>query len=227
MSMSMSMNMSSTLSHYKTQKELKQHVRNMVDSIGVCSSIKESHPEKWPDFIYLFKRHSDYPQKFYGLADIMICYNPIFKKQLETLIVKSNGEIDDVSLLNNCITGKPNDNLTIAMRNAIYPQIEEFKNNSILKCLLCSDTKDIHIDHFEPQFIDLKKQFSNNWKGTIPNRFEQNDSHSKIFYKQGYDFCSTDKDFEKEWIEYHKKYAVLRVLCRKCNLTRKKSKKFK
>lgn len=202
-------------SECKTQKQLKQCVRKKIDEIGVCHSIKQFHPEEWDGFMYLFKRHSDYPEKFNGLTDIKIRYNPVYKKQLETIIVKNNGDEDDVSVLKNCITGKPKDTLTIAMRNSIYPQIEEFKNNSIMECVLCCNTKNIHVDHHEPQFIDLKTKFLSNWKGPLPNIFEVNGSHSKIFN-------NIDNEFEKSWIEFHRKNAILRILCEKCNLSRKR-----
>ena len=106
------------------------------------------------------------------------------------------------------------------MRNSIVPQILEFKNNSSLICVLCGSIEKIHIDHHEPQFIDLKKDFVNEWKGPIPNIFDQNNSHSKIF-------TSINNEFEKKWIEYHKKNATLRVLCNKCNCSREKSQRFK
>ncbi len=201
------------------QKTLKKYVRETIDTIGLCPSIKKLHPDKWELFIYLFERHSDYPNKFCGLIDIKIRNNPVFNN-LEVIIVKNNGDEDDVSLFNNCITGKPKDNLTIAMRNSIVPQILEFKNNSSLICVLCGSIEKIHIDHHEPQFIDLKKDFVNEWKGPIPNIFDQNNSHSKIF-------TSINNEFEKKWIEYHKKNATLRVLCNKCNCSREKSQRFK
>ena len=207
-------------SDFKTQKQLKQCVREKIDKIGVCHSIKQYYPEEWEEFMYLFKRHSDYPEKFNGLSDIKIRYNPVYNTQLEVIIVKNNGVEDDVSILNNCITGKPKDNLTIAMRNSIYPQIKEFKNNSIMECVLCRDTKNIQIDHYEPQFIDLKTDFLNNWKGLLPNIFEQNESHSKIF-------INIDNEFEQSWIEFHRTNSILRVLCKKCNLSREKSRRFK
>lgn len=204
----------------KTQKELKKYVRENIDKIGLCSSIKQFHPDKWDLFMYLFKRHSEYPEKFNGLIDIKIRYNPVYKTQLETIIVKNNGGEDDVSVLKNCITGKPKDNLTIAMRNSILPQTLEFKKNTPLICELCESIKNIQIDHFEPQFIDLKTEFLSNWKYSTPNDFEQNESHSKIF-------TNKNNKFEKEWIDYHRSTATLRALCKKCNLTRKKSQRYK
>ena len=202
-----------------SQKKLKEYVRKKIYTIGLCSSIKKSHPEEWDFFIYLFERHSNYPEKFDGLKDISIRYNPVFKNQLETIIIKDNGDEDDVSVLNKCITGKPKDNLTIAMRNSILPQILEFRNNNSLICELCRSVKNIEVDHFEPQFIELKTAFLNNWNGTPPIYFKQNKCHSKIF-------INDDISFEKGWNEYHKKNARLRILCKKCNSSRKKIKKF-
>ncbi len=198
-----------------SQKKLKDYVRKKIDAIGICSSIKKYHPEEWDLFIYLFKRHSDYPQKFDGLIDISIRYNPVFTNQLETIIIKDNGDEDDVSVLNNCITGKPKDNLTIAMRNSILSQILEFRINNSLICKLCKSIKNIEIDHFEPQFIELKTTFLDNWNGIVPINFEQNKSHSKIF-------ITNDINFENEWNKYHRKNARLRVLCKKCNSSREK-----
>ncbi len=200
---------------FSSQKKLKQYVRIIIDEIGECSSIKTHHPDKWDLFMYLFERHSDYPEKFNGLIDIGIRYNPVFTKQLETIIIKNNGDEDDVSVLKNCITGKPKDNLTIAMRNSILPQILYFRKNNSLICEQCECIENIEIDHFEPQFIDLKTTFLENWKGTLPIKFKQNKSHSKIF-------IDNDIKFKNDWNEYHKQNARLRVLCKKCNSSRKK-----
>lgn len=207
----------------KTQKQLKQCVREKIDKIGLCSSIILRYPKEWDGFMYLFKRHSDYPEKFNGLTDIKIIYNPVFKSQLEVIIVIRRGRVyesEAVSVLNNCITGKPKDNLTVAMRNSIFPQIAQFKNNSIMECVLCNNTKNIHIDHHEPQFIDLKTEFLSIWKGPLPNIFDEDVGHLNIFSKK-------DNKFEKSWIEFHRTNATLRVLCKKCNLSRKKSKRYK
>ena len=149
----------------------------------------------------------------------------MYRATLETIIVKNTVDEDDVSVFNNCITGKPKDNLTIAMRSSIHPQVEEFRNNEFrkngnLECVLCSSTNSIHIDHYEPQFTDLKSEFLGNWKGPLPNTFEQNEAHSKVFTKM-------DNDFDKKWFDFHRTNAVLRVLCKKCNLSREKSRRFK
>ena len=180
------------------QVKLKKYVRGTMDKIGLCPSIKKIHPDKWDLFMYLFTRHSNYPNKFNGLTDIIIRYNPVFKRQLECIIVKNNGDEDAVSVLNNCIYGKSKDRLTEAMRMSIYPQIQEFRNNNSLICVLCGSAKNIHIDHYKPKFIELKKYFINEWKGKIPVMFNKNKINKKIF-------TNVDFEYERKWIEYHKK----------------------
>jgi hypothetical protein len=201
----------------KTKEQLKQCVFKKIHEIGICTSIKQFYPEEWDGFVYLFKRHPNYPEKFDGMVDIKIRSNPNYKN-LETIIVKNNGEEDAVSLYK-CISRKAdsiNDKLYKAMRNSIDPQTKEFKKNSIMKCALChTTTANMHTDHHEPQFLDLVTTFLENWKDESPITFNQHESNSKIFTK-------TDKEFEQQWIEFHRKNAILRVLCKECNLKRKK-----
>jgi len=100
-----------TISQLKTQSSLKNHFREIIDRIGVCDSIKTKYPKEYIDFCEVFKRHSEYPDKFIGLVDIKIDYNKVFTHELVVYIIKTNGEIDNVSVMKNCITGKPKDNL--------------------------------------------------------------------------------------------------------------------
>ena len=123
--------------------------------------------------------------------------------------------MEDISALNKCITGKNKDNLYIAMRNSIEPQLFEYKNKyRYLKCELCYSDKNIEIDHKEPHFIDLFSDFINLQKYK-PTTFSSDKYHRKIF-------TVNDKTFNDEWIKYHKKYSVLRPLCKKCNSSREK-----
>lgn len=197
-----------------SQKNLKQYLRETINSIGFCSSIKKYYPEKWDLFIFLFERHPNYPEKFYNLKDVKIDFNPVFKNQLETVIVKEDGEEDNVSIMKSCVTGKPKDNLTVAMRNAILSQILDFKHSNKLVCEICNSTKNIHIDHEKPKFFELRDEFLEKWEGEKPKNFTNNKSNSKIFKK-------TDIDFEKKWFSFHKQKAKLRVLCQVCNCTLK------
>jgi hypothetical protein len=202
-----------TIAQFKTQKKLKIYFREIINKIGVCDSVKLKHPEYFLDFCEVFKRHSDYPQKFIGFVDIKIGFNPEFVNQLVVYIIKNDQCIDNVSVLNNCITGKPKDNLKIAMRVAIQPQIDEYKNNNYIHvCELCNEHERIVIDHHSEKspFIKLYNDFMNINYLTVPNTFDDTKSHMKCFKE-------IDDRFKEDWINYHKENAILRMLCRTCN----------
>jgi len=204
------------LTEYKTQSSLKKHVREMVYQIGICDSVKEKYPQEFLDFCELFKRHPDYPDKFIGFVDIKINKSTVFN-DLVVYIIK-NGEIDDVSVMNKCITGKPKDNLKIAMRVSIQPQIDDYKKNIyIKKCELCGEIDKIEIDHHSEiaPFAKLYSDFMALNTLPIPTSFNNTKSHMKCFKELDY-------TFEETWIQYHKEHAILRMLCRRCNSSRPK-----
>jgi len=210
-----------TISQFKSQKTLKHHFREIINKIGVCDSVKTKYPSEYLDLCEVFKRHSDYPEKFIGFVDIKIDYNPIFINQLEVSIIKNDMTIDDVSVLNNCITGKPKDNLKIAMRVCIQAQIDEYKNKNPIKvCELCGEHDRIEIDHHSEKspFAKLYIDFMDNNKIPIPTSFNDTKSHMKCFKE-------LDCDFENNWTKYHKENAILRMLCKTCNNSQPKYKK--
>jgi hypothetical protein len=210
-----------SISEYKTQADLKKYFRDLIDTIKLCDSVKTKYPLPFLDFCQVFKRHSDYPDKFIGFVDIKIGYNPEYKNQLVVYIIKANGEIDDVSVLNNCITGKPKDNLKIAMRVSIQPQINEYRNsNYIKKCVLCGEHDRIEIDHHSETtpFAKLYIDFMEINTLPIPTSFDDTASYMKCFK-------SSDREFEESWIQYHKENAILRMLCSQCNNSQPRYKK--
>ena len=208
------------LHEFKSQESLKKYFRNIINTIGQCNSVKTLHNIEFEDFCEVFKRHSDYPAKFIGLDDIKIDYNPVFKKELVVYIIKKDGTIDDVSVLNNCITGKPKDNFKIAMRVSIQPQIEEYKNNNCnIFCEICNSYERLEVDHHSElsPFAKLYRDFMHTNMLPIPETFDNTESHMKCFNK-------VDHEFEKSWIQYHKENAILRTLCSTCNNSQPKYK---
>jgi hypothetical protein len=201
------------LSQYTTQKLLKTHFQEVINTIGKCNSIKSEYPDYYLEFLEVFKRHPNYPDKFMDIIDIKIDYFQIYRIQLVVYIIKTNGEIDDVSVLNSCITGKPKNNLKIAMRVAIQPQIDEYRNTQTNKlCELCNITENIEIDHHSElqPFEKLYNDYMTKNTLEIPFDFDNNSLHLKCFNENG-------KEFSEEWIKFHKDNAILRMLCKKCN----------
>ncbi len=205
------------ITHFKTQKSLKGYIQTLIHKIGLCESIKDNHNEYYQDFIELFKRHPAYPEKIFGMIDVKIRNNPKYG-QKELYILYENGNCQDISY-NLCITGKPKNNLKVAMRVAIEPQIIRFRNISEYICQTetCKSTDDLEVDH-EIHFEKLYDDFMAQYNGNIPSVFDENVGHLKCFKKE-------DREFETKWYNYHEKNAKLRMLCKTCNRCREKYKK--
>jgi transcription elongation factor Elf1 len=200
-----------------SQKNLKKYTKQVIEKIGECDSLKEKYPDDFNFFVnYLFTRHPKYPEKTEGLIDVIIKYNNF--GNLSIYFKKIDNQIEDISALNKCISGKNKDNLYIAMRTSIIPQIIDYRNKQTnLVCEICNNNENIEIDHLEPHFIDLFSDFINE-QGYKPSTFSSDKYHRKTFTEK-------DKDFKEKWIKYHKTKSILRLLCKKCNSSREKHKR--
>ena len=197
----------------KTQ-QLK-YFRKRINDIGLCNSLKHSFNDAYEELMKLFENHSEYPEKVDNVVDISIVHNKLNKNYFELQLIKNDGTTDDISYIK-CIQKPSKDsNLKSAMRYAIVDQILEFKNNcNELICEICQSDYIIQIDH-----IILFKQLYNDFLSQntllIPTSFENT-------YFNSAKFKDDDVEFKNSWDEYHKKHAILRCLCNKCNLTRSK-----
>jgi hypothetical protein len=200
----------------KTQKQLHSYAKEQLNEIGECESIKKEYPEKWDMFLFYFKRHPDYPAKFNGLTDISIGRNADPPHYLEVRLVKDN-TLEACSFLRACITRRKKDRFTEALRQAIYPQVLNFKRTNINRCVICNSWDNPHVDHHEPQFIQLKNNFLQTTTLAIPTEFDETPAYKTKFK-------STDAQFQEEWGKYHLNNAKLRILCKRCNLSRPKFK---
>lgn len=114
------------------------------------------------------------------------------------------------------------DPLQSSFRQAVYRQILSWKRNNSLGAM-CTECKDVHhshlklhADHKNPSFLQLTKNFlEKSINKPSPVEFDYH-------YKCGRKFKKQDNKFKKRWQNYHKKYATLQWLCRRCNLSKKK-----
>jgi hypothetical protein len=191
-----------------TQKELKELIREKINKIGICNSLKKYNKSEYDFFITLFKRHPEYPQKFVNMSDITIGKR---FKCLEVFIIK-NGVNESVSVLNRCVTKRPKNKLQISMRESIYSQIIYFKDNSPQICQQCGNKNNLEVDHDTPQFTELYNSFLKTQK-VIPTSFQKTNNFSRFSDK----FLPIDYEFETKWKKFHEKNAVLQILCKTCN----------
>ena len=118
---------------------------------------------------------------------------------------------------------KEKDPLQSAFRQAIYTQIKNWKSENYKnkECALCKDTDHLHkklqVDHSDPLFITLTKQFL-----SLPVNRDVPDTFG-YHYRCGRKFAEKDYKFKRRWQLYHKKHANLQWICKSCNLKKKKS----
>ena len=108
------------------------------------------------------------------------------------------------------------------MRFSIKEQIDEFRKSSdLFRCKLCNCSllgKQIHIDHHEPHFSEIVKDFLEIHKQelVIPKKYKSIEITHEL------SFSDDDKWIETEFQKYHLDNATLRVLCITCNLSKEK-----
>jgi hypothetical protein len=147
-------------------------------------------------------------------------------------VVRNDGQVLDLSY-SKCVTKKEVDKLTAAMRTAIVMQIKDFKARHFeADVTRCSNPRcktaatpltdaTCHIDH-DNEFIKLKEDFmTSELKKNIPKSFEIN-KNDGVYRKNAIMFKDNNeahKAFKERWQEYHLRHAVLKVVCRTCNLS--------
>jgi hypothetical protein len=202
-----------TVGEFSSQKALTAYIRELLQTIGCCNSVKTTHPAAYNFFVELFERHPKYPAKLHGMVDISIGRNAITPQYYELNIITSTCETVDISW-KQCVTGKSTNSLRAAMRTAVTSQIFTFKNAAVMRCELCECTDndmEYHVDHVR-HFEDLACEFMMG-RTDIPTEFANTALNTKCFKEE-------DSSFEEAWQTHHASHAVLRILCRPCNLKR-------
>jgi hypothetical protein len=209
---------------YNSQGEFELFVKKLIyNDIGICNDIKNTYPSHYITLIEILKRHPDFVSKTKNMCNIRIVKDTWNTNGLKILIIDI--ETNEIDISWKCaITGtKKNDKMELmsALRSSVDEQIFQFRKQSNCKCVLCSNTNKLHVDHII-NFDEIVFNFINIIKSKnigIPNKFgETNDNtHRRCF-------LDIDNKFKNEWIMYHYENASLQMLCQMCNLTKIKTK---
>lgn len=139
-------------------------------------------------------------------------------------VVREDGTIDDFSYekckyrLDRLIVKRRES----AYREAVVDQTWKYRfvqNKSKQFCEICKSDQDLQVDHDKPLFSSLISDFEKN-RTDIPKEFQ--DATGTYFSKR---FCEKDSEYQQSWQQYHQQHAVLRLLCKEHNLTRKRKDK--
>lgn len=207
---------------FKTKKDCENYTRNKIHELGCCEIKKDN--SNFNFFNNLLKNHSEYEnKKGCGIEYFYIEPNPLNKKYYQTMIKRTDGSKTDFSWVY-CCQFKPrtvNEDLIRAMRNAIKDDVIKYKQSqNKLICNYCkSETElyeDYHVDHDNPSFQVLKDNYLLTTTKQKPTSFGECEIYKLTIFKD------EDNDFEIDWINYHKLNCNFQILCRTCNLKKKK-----
>ena len=196
---------------FETKKKFEEYIKDLIkNKIGLCESLKST--EYWEEILEFMKRHSEYDEKTKDLKDVII--RESLWGNIELAIINNDNSITTFSYIH-AIRGFRNTDkyeLNCAMREAIYPQIINYRNNNHLECVNCGELENIQIDHIN-NFCDLRDNFLKICKidnVKIPNSFERFNNIRRKFKEE-------DKTFYSNWIYYHQLNSQLQCLCSKCH----------
>lgn len=197
---------------FSSQTKAKDYIRTLLHSIGYTTSVKDNTNT----FNLLQDIVNNHPNKLYSKDIIDFEIGKDLLSGGYTLSIVKSTETICISWYK-CVTGKHpplKQELNGALRQSISYQIWDFKKSAKQICELCSAIDILHVDHIV-HFEKIVQDFHSENKFPLPTEFIEVDDGT---YRRG--FTINDKNYEDAWTNYHKKHATLRILCKKCNLSR-------
>jgi len=208
---------------FKTKKECENYTRNIINSLGCCI-INKTHSH----FIFfdnLIKNHTEYDDKRgVGIESFYIAPNPMVKTSYQTNIKRIDGSVVVFSWVYCCQFKEKTttNNLVNSMRISVRNHTINYKQKQTkLICNYCKSENELyenyHVDHDNPSFQTLKNDFLQLTTKKIPLLFDSCKKYNFAIFKEEND------DFKNDWVDYHNKNCNLQILCRDCNLRKKKN----
>ena len=206
---------------FKTKKECENYTRNIINDLGCCV-IQKDH-KHFSFFESLIQNHPEYEdKKGVGIDYFYIEPNPLNRRSFQTMIKRLDESEIDFSWVYCCRFRERTtiDYLLDAMREAIKYDTINFKQQSDLICNFCKTEKELyenyHVDHYNPSFQTLKDNFLKLTKKQVPLSFGDCKKYYTTIFKD------EDEEFKNDWVDYHNKNCNFQILCRDCNLRKKK-----
>jgi len=206
---------------FKTKKESENYTRNIINKLGCCIINKDHIYFNFFDNLILNHPECD-DKKGIGIDYFYIQPNPVDRRYYQTMIKRLDGHEIDFSWVYCCQFKKRTIryDLLRAMRESINYYTNEYKlKQSKIICNFCkienAPYENYHVDHDNPSFQTLSDNFLQLTKN-IPSSFGDCKKYNLTIFKD------EDKDFKNDWVDYHNKNCNFQILCRDCNLRKKK-----
>jgi hypothetical protein len=195
---------------FKTKKECKQTVRDLIAEIGMTNDVKS-------EFLYdLIKLHYEYEVKTANMSTLGITFNPL-GPGLRLVINNKDGSQVEISW-HVALDGQPSikADQTAALRSCIKNQINNYRKSAaafgqMLECEFCQTNSNLQVDHIYT-FSQIVQDFVAAGH-VIPTEFRK--IGCELHFLEGE---------AVEFQEFHQKKATYRMLCQKCNVGRNSKK---
>ncbi len=201
---------SETLS-FPSKKEAKIHIKNIIMSYkNGCIISDRTHHET---LLSLQCLHHERPR---DKSEIKCFVSQRALNGGPQLLVVLHSGITDCISWNTCITGHkntPEQNMIAAMRTAIVPDTMAAKQGLENKCAGCGDINNLEIDHKNPIFIHIVKEFLEIYTeyGVAPEFYDEIPRTHQIVFQE------KDAGLKNAWVSHHRSRATYQILCRPCN----------
>lgn len=201
---------------FKSKKEAQKHCQNLLAKFRPGDVVKEAEDI---DFLWgAIQRHPDAKAKIGCGVQLFYVEADVFGGQ--RFCVRRLDETATHFSYPKCFRPPTaREEVSKALRLEILPQIIVFKQDAFgnQRSIACSLTgvpvtwETSHVDHFNPDFCDLRDSFVAHRSFESIELYDD-DSGSGKWLK--------DREFAAHWVEYHRKYAQLRVTSIEANLGR-------
>jgi len=193
---------------FKTKNSALQYYRKYIYSLS--NNIYEYNTHEFNELIKLIELHPDFNNKTKNnnICGIEI-KNNIWNKKTKDIFIICDDDFKIIPISwRYCIKSPPTEKmiLTMIMRKAIHSYVLNYRNNNNNPiCQLCLSSNDIHVDHYDIMFYQIRDKWIDNDQNKINDILNNKENASVI----------------PDWIIYHNNSAHLRFLCRTCNLSNK------
>lgn len=217
-----------------TQDQAREKIYEIAERNGYRSRtdswIESSGGRGWPamdenDFVWIYDkllpRHSYYEIKCgVGIAEIIFGFSTRYpakrgSRPAAVMYAKRiDGTLTDISWRECLSPANKKFKVRNAMRNAVKPQIDAFRNAREKICQECGTANPFggfDVDHHPDRFEDIAKR----WIDLSGLTEENIETCGKGDFEYGDKFV--DVHLESMWTAYHAKYAQLRILCVSCH----------
>lgn len=213
--------MSTELQKPKSIKTQENEIRSFLETL-VFQTVSNDRDE-FKQLLQIMEAQPQWECKLDNIIGFRVTRRKKYKSLLlQVKVMQCNGRQSrwlTVSWKKGTITKRKEGNpLHSAFRNAISRQCSTWAktNWNNKSCMKCNGTTLLQVDHVDPQFAKIRKDFV----ASFPDEYKFPTDFKPS--KRGARFLPADVKFTRKWQQYHRQNANYQWLCRSCNCKKPK-----